>query len=57
MAAKRTRPREFLDEMEKVVLWADPVVLVSPYLPEGKRGRAPFVQTIPRAPSLEIRIY
>lgn len=40
--AKRTRRREFLDEMEKVVPWADLVTLVSPYLPEGKRGRPPF---------------
>ena len=42
MTAKRTRRREFLDEMEKVVSWADLVALVSPYLPEGKRGRPPF---------------
>jgi len=40
--AKRTRRREFLDEMEKVVPWAELVALVSPYLPEGKRGRPPF---------------
>ena len=40
--AKRTRRREFLDEMEKVVPWGDLVTLVSPYLPEGKRGRPPF---------------
>ncbi|MBQ0942214.1 IS5 family transposase [Ideonella sp. 4Y16] len=40
--AKGTRRREFLDEMEKVVPWADLVALVSPYLPEGKRGRPPF---------------
>ncbi len=40
--AKRTRRREFLEEMEKVVPWADLVALVSPYLPEGKRGRPPF---------------
>ncbi len=40
--AKRTRRREFLGEMEKVVPWADLVALVSPYLPQGKRGRPPF---------------
>lgn len=39
---KRTRRREFLDEMEKVVPWSDLVALVSPYLPDGKRGRPPF---------------
>lgn len=38
----RTRRREFLDEMEKVVPWADLVALVSPYLLEGKRGRTLF---------------
>ena len=42
MTAKRTRRREFLDEMEQVVPWGDLVSLVSPYLPEGKRGRPPF---------------
>ncbi|MFT3815808.1 MAG: IS5 family transposase [Acidovorax sp.] len=42
VTAKRTRRREFLDEMEKVVPWADLVALVMPYLPEGKRGRPPF---------------
>jgi transposase, IS5 family len=43
MTSKRTRRREFLDEMERVVPWAELVALVSPYLPEGKRGRPPFV--------------
>ncbi len=42
MTAKRTRRREFLEEMERVVPWADLVALVSPYLPEGRRGRPPF---------------
>jgi len=40
--AKRTRRRELLDEMEKVVPWAELVALVSPFLPEGKRGRPHF---------------
>jgi IS5 family transposase len=40
--AKRTRRREFLDEMERVVPWGELVALVTPYLPEGKRGRPPF---------------
>ncbi|MEX8502907.1 MAG: IS5 family transposase [Leptothrix ochracea] len=40
--AKRTRRREFLDEMDQVVPWADLVALISPYLPEGKRGRPPY---------------
>ena len=39
---KRTRRREFLGEMERVVPWAELVTLVSPYMPEGRRGRPPF---------------
>ncbi|PXW95442.1 IS4 family transposase [Sphaerotilus hippei] len=41
-STKRTRRREFLGEMEQVVPWADLVALVSPHLPEGRRGRPPF---------------
>ena len=51
VTAKRTRRREFLDEMEQVVPWADLVALVSPYLPKGKRGRPPF------APETMLRIH
>ena len=46
---KKTRKRVFLDEMERVVPWADLVALIQPYAPEGKRGRPPFaVQTLLR---------
>ena len=41
-AGKRTRKREFLDEMERVVPWSALVELVAPYAPEGRRGRPPF---------------
>jgi IS5 family transposase len=41
-STKRTRRREFLGEMEQVVPWASLVALVSPFLPEGRRGRPPF---------------
>jgi IS5 family transposase len=41
-STKRTRRREFLDEMERVVPWSDLVALIAPYMPEGKRGRPPF---------------
>jgi IS5 family transposase len=51
MTGKRTRRREFLDEMERVVPWSELVALVSPYLPEGKRGRPPF------APEAMLRIH
>ncbi|MDP1998075.1 MAG: IS5 family transposase [Rhodoferax sp.] len=39
---KRTRKREFLDEMNHVVPWADLVALVTPFAPAGKKGRPPF---------------
>ena len=40
---KRTRKRQFLDEMNAVVPWADLLALIAPYAPEpGKRGRQPF---------------
>ena len=42
LATKRTRKREFLDEMNRVVPWADLVALVAPFAPEGKKGRPPF---------------
>jgi len=51
MTGKRTRRREFLDEMERVVPWSDLVTLVAPYLPEGRRGRPPF------APEAMLRIH
>jgi len=43
LSTKRTRKREFLEEMQTVVPWADLVVLIAPYAPEGKKGRPPFV--------------
>ena len=39
------RRREFLDEMEQVVPWAEMVARVSPCLPEGQRGCLPFSPT------------
>lgn len=40
---KRTRKREFLDSMDRVVPWADLVSLIEPYAPEvGRRGQRPF---------------
>lgn len=41
-STKRTRRREFLDEMDRVVLWSDLVAEIAPFMPEGKRGRPPF---------------
>jgi transposase, IS5 family len=49
LAAKRTRKREFLDEMNRVLPWADLVGLITPFAPEGRRGRPPFaVETMLR---------
>ncbi|KAF1048545.1 IS5 family transposase [Xylophilus sp.] len=42
-SSKRTRKREFLDSMDRVVPWSDLVALVEPYQPEGgRRGQQPF---------------
>ena len=49
LTTKRTRKREFLAQMERVVPWVALVELVAPYAPEGKKGRPPFpVQTMLR---------
>ena len=49
LTTKRTRKREFLAQMERVVPWSALVELVTPYAPDGKRGRPPFpVQTMLR---------
>lgn len=42
LATKRTRKREFLDEMNLVMPWTELVALVAPFAPEGRRGRPPF---------------
>ena len=49
LSSKRTRKREFLDEMNRVVPWAELVRLIQPYAPSGKTGRPPFaVETLLR---------
>ena len=46
---KKTRKREFLEQMEQVVPWAELVALVAPYYPQGRTGRPPFsLQTMLR---------
>lgn len=42
LSTKKTRKREFLDEMTRVVPWSALVELISPYAPEGKKGRPPY---------------
>jgi IS5 family transposase len=42
LVTKRTRKREFLDEMNLVVPWTELVALIEPHAPSGKMGRPPF---------------
>ena len=42
LSTKKTRKREFLEQMQQVVPWKDLVALIEPYAPEGRRGRPPF---------------
>ena len=42
LIVKRTRKREFLDEMNLVVPWAELVSLIEPHAPKGTTGRPPF---------------
>lgn len=41
LSLKKTRKREFLEQMERVVPWVALVALITPYYPEGRTGR-PF---------------
>lgn len=42
LSTKRTRKREFLDEMRRVVPWLKLIALVEPHCAKGKTGRPPF---------------
>jgi len=42
LSTKKTRKREFLEEMERVVPWSALVQVVEPYYPRAKTGRPPF---------------
>ena len=42
LGVKKTRKREFLEQMERVTSWAALVALITPYYPEGRTGRPPF---------------
>ena len=49
LTTKRTRKREFLDEMNRVVPWSALVELVAAHAPVGNKGRPPFpVETMLR---------
>ena len=42
LSLKKTRKREFLEQMNQVVPWAALVELIAPYYPQGRTGRPPF---------------
>ncbi|MGF6837753.1 IS5 family transposase [Paraburkholderia youngii] len=42
LTTKRTRKREFLDEMDRVVPWLRLIALIEPHYPRGRTGRPPF---------------
>lgn len=42
LSVKRTRKREFLEEMQRVVPWAELIALIEPHYPKGKTGRPPM---------------
>ena len=42
LSTKKTRKREFLEQMQQVVPWQELVDLIAPYAPEGRKGRPPF---------------
>lgn len=42
LSTKKTRKREFLDEMGRVVPWKALVQIIEPYWPKSKTGRPPF---------------
>ncbi|MEO6147296.1 MAG: IS5 family transposase [Sulfuriferula sp.] len=42
ISLRKTRKREFLEQMEQVVPWAALVELIVPYYPKGTHGRPPF---------------
>ena len=43
---KRTRKRDFLNEMNLVIPWSQLLALITPYAPAGKTGRPPFATEV-----------
>ena len=46
LVTKRTRKREFLDEMNLVIPWSQLLALITPHAPAGKTGRPPFATEV-----------
>ncbi len=38
LSTKKTRKREFLEQMQQLVSWKDLVALIALYAPEGRKG-------------------
>ena len=54
LSTKKTRKREFLEEMERVVPWSVLVQIVEPHYPRAKTGRPPFaIETMLRVHYLQ----
>ncbi len=54
LSTKKTRKREFLDEMNHVVPWPALVALIEPYAPRARTGRPPFaIETMLRVHFLQ----
>ena len=46
---RKTRREAFLEQMDKIIPWADWVTLIASHYPSGKRGRPPIgVETMLR---------
>ena len=55
LIAKQTRRHIFLDQMDRVVLWAALVKVIAPYYPESHTSRPPFaLKTILRIRFLQL---
>ncbi|VTU45425.1 hypothetical protein SRS16P2_00141 (plasmid) [Variovorax sp. SRS16] len=55
LSTKKTRKREFLDGMDRVVPWGALVQIVEPYSPRAKTGRPPFaIETMLRIHYLHV---
>ena len=46
LVTKRTRKREFLDEMNLVLPWTELLALIAPHASAGKTGRPPFATEV-----------
>ena len=54
LSTKKTRKREFLEEMERVVPWSALVQVVEPYYPRARTGRPPIgIETMLRVHYLQ----